>query len=141
MWLLQKTLTATLLPLLIRGDHELNEVKAENLADVASPLRFATEEEVKSIMGTGPGSLGPVNCPVPVVVDRTVEKMSDFGAGANIEGKHYFGINWERDCTFSRVEDLRNIQEGDPSPCGSGQLFIKRGIEVGHNFPAGYQIQ
>ncbi|WP_422490740.1 proline--tRNA ligase [Endozoicomonas sp. ALE010] len=123
--------------LLIRGDHELNEVKAENLADVAAPLRFATEEEVKNIMGAGPGSLGPVNCPIPVIVDRTVAKMADFGAGANIEGKHYFGTNWERDCTFSRVEDLRNIQEGDPSPCGKGQLFIKRGIEVGHIFQLG----
>ncbi|WP_257265652.1 proline--tRNA ligase [Endozoicomonas sp. ONNA2] len=123
--------------LLIRGDHELNEVKAENLADVATPLRFASEEEVKRIMGAGPGSLGPVNCPIPVIVDRTVEKMADFGAGANLEGKHYFGINWERDCTFSRVEDLRNIQEGDPSPCGKGQLFIKRGIEVGHIFQLG----
>ncbi|WP_419835573.1 proline--tRNA ligase [Endozoicomonas atrinae] len=123
--------------LLIRGDHELNEIKAENLADVASPLRFATEEEVKGIMGAGPGSLGPVNCTIPVIVDRTVEKMADFGAGANIEGKHYFGINWERDCSFSRVEDLRNIQEGDPSPCGNGQLFIKRGIEVGHIFQLG----
>ncbi|MBO9495764.1 proline--tRNA ligase [Thalassotalea sp. G20_0] len=123
--------------LLIRGDHELNEVKAENLADVASPLRFATEEEVKNIMGASPGSLGPVNCPIPVIVDRTVAKMANFGAGANIEGKHYFGINWERDCTFNRVEDLRNIQEGDPSPCGKGQLFIKRGIEVGHIFQLG----
>ena len=123
--------------LLIRGDHELNEVKAENLADVATPLRFASEEEVKRIMGASPGSLGPVNCPIPVIVDRTVEKMADFGAGANLEGKHYFGINWERDCTFSRVEDLRNIQEGDPSPCGKGQLFIKRGIEVGHIFQLG----
>lgn len=123
--------------LLIRGDHELNEIKAENLADVASPLRLANEEEVKRIMGAGPGSLGPVNCPMPVIVDRTVAKMADFGAGANIEGKHYFGINWERDCTFSRVEDLRNIQEGDPSPCGKGQLFIKRGIEVGHIFQLG----
>ncbi|WP_257294822.1 proline--tRNA ligase [Endozoicomonas sp. YOMI1] len=123
--------------LLIRGDHELNEVKAENLADVASPLHFATEEEVTGIMGAGPGSLGPVNCPIPVIVDRTVEKMADFGAGANIEGKHYFGINWGRDCTFSRVADLRNIQEGDPSPCGKGQLFIKRGIEVGHIFQLG----
>lgn len=72
-----------------------------------------------------------------MLVDRTVEKMADFSAGANIEGKHYFGINWERDCTFSRVEDLRNVQEGDPSPCGKGKLFIKRGIEVGHIFQLG----
>lgn len=123
--------------LLVRGDHELNEVKAENLADIASPLRFASDEEIKNIMGAGPGSLGPVNCSVPVIVDRTVAKMADFGAGANIEDKHYFGINWDRDCSFSRIEDLRNIQEGDPSPCGNGTLFIKRGIEVGHIFQLG----
>ncbi|OED40460.1 proline--tRNA ligase [Endozoicomonas sp. (ex Bugula neritina AB1)] len=123
--------------LMIRGDHELNEVKAENLKDIASPLRFASENEIKSIMGAGPGSLGPVNSPIPVIIDRTVAVMSDFGAGANIEGKHYFGINWERDCQFSRVEDLRNVQEGDPSPCGKGTLFIKRGIEVGHIFQLG----
>ena len=123
--------------LLVRGDHELNEIKAENLADVAAPLRFASDEEICSIMGTGAGSLGPVNCAIPVIADRTVAKMADFGAGANIDGKHYFGINWERDCTFTRVEDLRNIQEGDLSPCGSGKLFIKRGIEVGHIFQLG----
>lgn len=123
--------------LLVRGDHELNEIKAENLVDVAAPLRFASDEEIRSIMGTGAGSLGPVNCAIPVIADRTVAKMADFGAGANIDGKHYFGINWERDCTFTRVEDLRNIQEGDLSPCGSGKLFIKRGIEVGHIFQLG----
>ena len=123
--------------LLIRGDHALNEVKAENLADVASPLRFADDAEIKRIMGASAGSLGPVNCPIPVIVDRTVAKMADFTAGANIEGKHHFGINWERDCTFRRIEDLRNIREGDPSPCGKGQLFIKRGIEVGHIFQLG----
>ena len=128
---------AEFIALMIRGDHELNEVKAENLKDVASPLRFATEEEIKPIMGAGPGSLGPVNCSIPVIADRSVAVMSDFGAGANIDDKHYFGINWERDCQFSRVEDLRNVQEGDLSPCGNGTLFIKRGIEVGHIFQLG----
>ena len=123
--------------LLVRGDHELNEIKAENLPDVASPLRFATEEEIRGIMGAGPGSLGPVNSNIPCIVDRSVAVMSDFGAGANIDDKHYFGINWERDGQFDRVEDLRNIVEGDPSPCGKGQLFIKRGIEVGHIFQLG----
>ncbi|MFK0573764.1 proline--tRNA ligase [Endozoicomonas sp.] len=132
-----ETAESEFIALLVRGDHELNEIKAENLADVASPLRFATDEEIKSILGAGPGSLGPVNCPIPVIADRTVAQMADFGAGANIEGKHYFGINWDRDCTFSRIEDLRNVQEGDPSPCGNGTLFIKRGIEVGHIFQLG----
>ncbi|MGB0359852.1 MAG: proline--tRNA ligase [Endozoicomonas sp.] len=123
--------------LMVRGDHELNEIKVENLKDITSPLTFASEEDIKKIMGAGPGSIGPVNCPIPIVVDRTVAKMTDFCAGANIEGKHYFGINWDHNCTFSRIEDLRNVKEGDPSPCGKGKLFIKRGIEVGHIFQLG----
>ena len=123
--------------LLVRGDHELNEVKAENLSITASPLRFATNEEIEKIMGAKPGSLGPVNCPIPVIVDRAVDKMADFSVGANRDDKHYFGVNWDRDCSFNQVEDLRNIQEGDPSPCGQGKLYIKRGIEVGHIFQLG----
>ena len=123
--------------LLVRGDHELNEIKAEHLADVAEPLRFATDEEIRGIMGAGPGSLGPVGIKIPCIVDRSVAVMSDFGAGANIEGKHYFNINWERDARFDRVEDLRNVVEGDPSPCGKGKLIMKRGIEVGHIFQLG----
>lgn len=123
--------------LLVRGDHELNEIKAENLPEVASPLRFASEEEIRQTMGAGAGSLGPVNSPIPCIIDRSVAVMADFATGANIDGKHYFGVNWERDCPFSRIEDLRNVVEGDPSPCGKGQLFIKRGIEVGHIFQLG----
>ncbi|EHD20320.1 MULTISPECIES: proline--tRNA ligase [Brenneria] len=126
-----------LVALLVRGDHELNEVKAEKLALVASPLTFATEEEIKAIVGAGPGSLGPVNLPVPVVVDRTVAAMSDFGAGANVDGQHYFGINWQRDVTLPLVADIRNVVEGDISPDGKGTLQIKRGIEVGHIFQLG----
>lgn len=79
-----------LVALLVRGDHELNEVKAEKLPQVASPLTFATEAEIRAVVNAGPGSLGPVNMPVPVVIDRTVAAMSDFAAGANIDGKHYF---------------------------------------------------
>ena len=109
---------AQFVALLIRGDHELNEIKAEKQPEVAAPLRMATEEEVRSIMGAGPGSLGPVNCPIPVIADRTVALMSDFGAGANIEDYHYFGINWERDLPLPRVADLRNVKAGDPSPDG-----------------------
>lgn len=123
--------------LLVRGDHELNEIKAEKQPEVAKPLRMATEEEVRSIMGAGPGSLGPVNCPIPVIADRTVAAMSDFGAGANIEDYHYFGINWERDLPLPRVADLRNVKAGDPSPDGQGKLSIVRGIEVGHVFQLG----
>ncbi|NHI01387.1 proline--tRNA ligase [Oceanimonas sp. MB9] len=128
---------APLVALLVRGDHELNEVKAEKLPQVASPLTFATEEEVRAAVGAGPGSLGPLNMPVPVIVDRAVAVMSDFGAGANIDDKHYFGINWGRDLPLPDVADLRNVREGDPSPCGKGVLQIKRGIEVGHIFQLG----
>ncbi|MBE5203015.1 proline--tRNA ligase [Pectobacterium sp. FL60-S17] len=123
--------------LLVRGDHELNEIKAEKIAQVASPLTFATEEEIRATIGAGPGSLGPVKLSIPVVVDRTVAAMSDFSAGANIDGKHYFGINWERDVTLPQVADIRNVVEGDISPDGKGTLQIKRGIEVGHIFQLG----
>ena len=91
----------------MRGDHELNEVKAEKLPQVASPLTFATEEEIRALVNAGPGSLGPVNMPVPVIIDRTVAVMSDFAAGANIDGKHYFGINWDRDVATPEVADIR----------------------------------
>ncbi|MBR9857178.1 MAG: proline--tRNA ligase [Gammaproteobacteria bacterium] len=128
---------APLVALMVRGDHELNEIKAEKLPMVASPLTFATEEEIRALVGAGPGSLGPLNMPLPMVVDRAVAVMSDFGAGANIEDKHYFGINWGRDLPLPDVADLRNVKEGDPSPCGKGVLQIKRGIEVGHIFQLG----
>jgi prolyl-tRNA synthetase len=126
-----------LVALLVRGDHELNEVKAEKLAQVASPLTFATEAEIRALVNAGPGSLGPVNLPMPIVVDRTVAVMSDFSAGANIDGQHLFGINWERDLPLPQVADIRNVVEGDISPDGKGTLLIKRGIEVGHIFQLG----
>lgn len=126
-----------LIALLIRGDHELNEIKAEKHPLVASPLRFATEEEIRDILKAGPGSLGPVNLPIPAIIDRSVAVMSNFSAGANIDHKHYFGINWQRDLSLPEVYDLRNVVEGDPSPDGKGTLQIKRGIEVGHIFQLG----
>lgn len=126
-----------LVALLVRGDHELNEVKAEKLPHVASPLTFATEEEIRAVINAGPGSLGPVNMPIPVIIDRTVAAMSDLAAGANIDGKHYFGINWDRDVATPVVADIRNVVAGDPSPDGQGTLLIKRGIEVGHIFQLG----
>ncbi|HIF9170974.1 TPA: proline--tRNA ligase [Photobacterium damselae] len=128
---------APIVALLVRGDHELNEIKAENLDWVASPLEMATEEEIRQFVNAGPGSLGPVGLELPFIVDRTVAVMSDFAAGANIDGKHHVGINWDRDVALSRVEDLRNVVEGDPSPCGQGTLMLKRGIEVGHIFQLG----
>lgn len=126
-----------LVALLVRGDHELNEVKAEKLPQVASPLTFASEEEIRAVVPAGPGSLGPVNMPVPVIIDRTVAVMSDFAAGANIDGKHLFGINWDRDLPTPQIADIRNVVAGDPSPDGKGTLLIKRGIEVGHIFQLG----
>lgn len=126
-----------LVALIIRGDHELNEVKAQKLAQVADPLEFADEADIKAKIGAGVGSLGPVNLPIPMIIDRSVALMSDFGAGANIDGKHYFNVNWERDVALPQVADLRNVVEGDPSPNGKGTLLIKRGIEVGHIFQLG----
>lgn len=126
-----------LVALLVRGDHTLNEIKAEKIDIVASPLEFATEEEIRAIVNAGPGSLGPVNLNMPIIIDRDVAVMSDFSAGANIDHKHYFNINWERDVALPRIEDIRNVVEGDISPDGKGTLQIKRGIEVGHIFQLG----
>lgn len=127
----------SLVALLVRGDHELNEIKAEKLDGVASPLCFASDEEIHKAIGAGPGSLGPVKLPIPYIADRSVAVMSDFSAGANVDDKHYFGINWERDITLADVADIRNVIEGDPSPDGNGTLSVKRGIEVGHIFQLG----
>ncbi|MBT2969769.1 MAG: proline--tRNA ligase [Candidatus Thiodiazotropha sp. (ex Ctena orbiculata)] len=131
-------LDSELVALLVRGDQDLNEIKADKLPQVASPLTFAEEAEIRAAIGAGPGSLGPVELPIPYIVDRTVAKMADFSAGANRDGKHYFGINWGRDLPEpAEVADLRNVLEGDPSPDGKGSLTIARGIEVGHIFQLG----
>ena len=127
----------SLVALIVRGDHELNEIKAANHELVASPLVFASEAQIRAAIGAGPGSLGPLNLSIACVIDRSVALMSDFGAGANIDGKHYFGLNWERDLPLPAVADLRNVVAGDPSPDGHGTLVIKRGIEVGHIFQLG----
>ncbi|MDH3787049.1 MAG: proline--tRNA ligase [Xanthomonadales bacterium] len=123
--------------LLVRGDHSLNEFKAVKLPQVAVPLRFATDEEIRSAVGAGPGSLGPVKLEMPCFIDRSVAVMSDFAAGANQDGKHYFGINWSRDVEMPPQADLRNVIEGDPSPDGTGSIQLARGIEVGHIFQLG----
>ncbi len=127
----------TLVALLIRGDHELNAIKAQKLAPVAEPFRMATEDEIRHAIGAGPGSLGPVNLSIPFITDREVAALSDFGAGANINDKHYFGINWGRDVALGEVADIRNVVDGEPSPDGQGCLTIARGIEVGHIFQLG----
>ncbi|WP_423908760.1 proline--tRNA ligase [Candidatus Spongiihabitans sp.] len=123
--------------LLVRGDHQLNALKAEKLDAVARPLKMAEESEIRAAIGAGPGSLGPVNLPIAFIADHSVAAMSDFAAGANIEDKHYFGINWGRDVSPGMVADIRNIVEGDPSPDGKGTLTIARGVEVGHIFQLG----
>lgn len=126
-----------LIALLVRGDHELNDVKAEKLPQVQAPLTLASEERIRDAIGAGPGSLGPVKLSLPMVIDRSVSVMSDFSAGANEDGKHWFGINWERDVPLPEVADLRSVQAGDPSPDGKGTLQITKGIEVGHIFQLG----
>ncbi|PFG54943.1 prolyl-tRNA synthetase [Marinobacter sp. LV10R520-4] len=126
-----------LVALILRGDHTLNEIKAENLAGVADPLTMATDEEIQRATGCEPGSIGPVNLSVPVIVDRSAAHLADFVCGANRNDMHLTGVNWQRDLPLSRVEDLRNVVEGDASPCGQGTLEIRRGIEVGHIFKLG----
>lgn len=126
-----------LVALIVRGDHELNELKAEKLSLVDSPLEMAKEEDIVATIGARPGSLGPVGLNMPIIVDRSAAVMADFVAGANKDGVHYSGINFDRDVTEYTVEDIRNVVEGDPSPCGNGTLHIKRGIEVGHIFQLG----
>ncbi len=129
--------TQPLVALVLRGDHELNEIKAEKLPQVQSPLVFASEEEIRAAIGAGPGSLGPVGMPLPLIVDRSAAHLADFSCGANKDGFHLTGVNWDRDAKNYSVADLRDIVEGDPSPCGNGKLVIKRGIEVGHIFQLG----
>jgi len=126
-----------LVALVIRGDHELNELKAEKHPLVDSPLEMAKEADIIAAIGAKPGSLGPVGLTMPIIVDRTANVMADFVAGANKDDEHFSGINWDRDVTNYDVADIRNIVEGDPSPCGQGTLQIKRGVEVGHIFQLG----
>ncbi|WP_372999757.1 proline--tRNA ligase [Marinobacter sp.] len=128
---------AGLVALVLRGDHTLNEIKAENLPGVAEPLTMATDEEIEQAVGCKAGSIGPVKLNLPVIVDRSAAHLADFVCGANREGFHLTGVNWERDVSLERVEDLRNVVEGDPSPDGKGTLEIRRGIEVGHIFKLG----
>ncbi len=123
--------------LVLRGDHELNEVKAEKLPGVAKPLTFASDEQIKAAAGCEAGSIGPVGFTGRIVVDRAAAHLADFVCGANITGQHLTGANWDRDIATYEIADLRNVVEGDPSPCGQGTLLLKRGIEVGHIFQLG----
>ncbi len=129
--------TQPLVALVLRGDHELNDIKAEKLPNIAEPLTFAPEDRIKEELGCGIGSLGPIGLNIDVVIDRAATMVADFACGANKDGFHLTGVNWGRDLALSTVADLRNVVIGDPSPCGAGTIEIKRGIEVGHIFQLG----
>ena len=126
----------SLVALVLRGDHELNQIKAEKLDAVKKPLVMASEERIKAA-GYSIGSIGVKGLTIPLIVDYAASSLSDFVCGANEEDKHLTGVNWSRDVGEITTADLRNIVEGDPSPDGKGKLVIKRGIEVGHIFQLG----
>lgn len=125
--------------LILRGDHELNHTKAARLPKIISPLKFASESEVRAHVGCNVGSIGPVKLKIPFYVDRSAARVNDFVCGANEDDYHLTGVNWERDESLqkSAMRDLRIVQEGDPAPDGSGPISIQRGIEVGHIFKLG----
>jgi prolyl-tRNA synthetase len=126
-----------LVALVLRGDHELNRVKAEKIPDVAKPLEFASAEEIEKSLNCTPGSIGPVNINIPVIGDHSALHVADFVCGANENGKHLTGVNWGRDLAEKPGVDIRNIVKGEPAPDGSGELDIAKGIEVGHIFQLG----
>ena len=126
-----------LVALVLRGDHELNEVKASKIDGVKQPLQMAEEAVVKKQLGCSFGSIGVVNLEIPVIVDFAAAALSDFICGANEDDKHFIGVNWGRDTKKIIASDLRIVVSGDPSPDGKGNLEIKRGIEVGHIFQLG----
>ncbi len=128
---------ADIVALVLRGDHDLNVLKAEKLPQIAVPLTFAEESQIKHSVGCEAGSIGPAGLKIPLIVDRSAAASSDFVCGANMTGKHLTGVNWDRDVALESVADLRNVVNGDPSPDGRGILNIKRGIEVGHIFQLG----
>jgi prolyl-tRNA synthetase len=120
--------------LLLRGDHDLNELKAEKIAGINNPLTMASAALIQAHFGAEGGSLGPLGYKGRIIADRDVAAMSDFVIGANETDYHYTGCNWGRDCSLPEIADLRNVVEGDASPCGQGSLAFVRGIEVGHVF-------
>jgi len=123
--------------LVLRGDHELNEIKATNLAEVASPFTLLSDEDILKVANCDAGSIGVKDLDCHIIIDRAVTIMSDFVTGANENDKHLTGVNWDRDAQFNQVEDLRNAKAGDLSPDGKGKIKIARGIEVGHIFQLG----
>jgi len=128
---------AATVALVLRGDHDLNTVKAEKLDAIATPLQFASDEQIRTAAGCSAGSLGPAGLSIPVIVDHSAAQLADFVCGANEDGKHLTGVNWVRDLPAPDCADLRNVVDGDASPDGKGTLSIARGIEVGHIFQLG----
>ena len=128
-----------LVALCLRGDHEINEVKAAKLAELPDESVLASEEEILAAVGSRPGFIGPVGLPasIPVIVDRSAAVLADFVCGGNTNDTHYTGANWERDARITRIEDIRQVVAGDASPDGKGTLQMARGIEVGHVFQLG----
>lgn len=136
--LLVKGNDVPVIALLLRGDHELNPLKAEKLPQVATPLTLVDEQQVKEVSGCSPGFVGPKGLNIPIIADSYALTMSDFSCGANRDDEHYIGVNWERDLPLpTQVADLRKVNAGDMSPDGKGELAICRGIEVGHIFQLG----
>lgn len=126
-----------LIALLLRGDHELNEIKAEKIPEIASPLTFADDTTIEKTLGCKPGSLGPVGLQIPIIVDHSALMLADFVCGANKNDEHLKNVNWERDLPIPKTADLRKVVVGDKSPDGKGTLQTARGIEVGHIFQLG----
>ena len=126
-----------LVALCVRGDHELNAIKAAELDPVAVPFRFASAERIRSVCGASAGAIGPVGLEIPIIVDASVDVMSDFVCGANRDDYHLTGVNFGRDLAQPQVADIRNAMAGDPAPGGTSRIAIARGIEVGHIFQLG----
>ncbi len=129
--------TYDLIMLCLCGNQELNEVKAGKISGISDPVEFATESEIAAFTGATPGSLGPVGFKGRIIIDRTADKMANFACGANHTGYHFINVNWDRDVPNYEVADLRNVEEGDPSPDGQGTLHLRKGIEVGQVFMLG----
>lgn len=123
--------------LVLRGDHRLNNLKAEKLSGIATPLEMADAAEVTALTGAGFGSLGPVDLATRIIVDHSAAQVSNFVCGANEDGFHLRGVNWGRDVVNFETWDIREVMPGDASPCGAGEIEIRRGIEVGHIFQLG----
>lgn len=126
-----------LIMLCLRGNQELNEVKAGKIEGISNPVEFATDEEIAALMGAHPGSLGPVGFKGRIIFDRNANVMSNFACGANEDGYHLINVNLDRDIPTYEVADLRNVEEGDPSPDGKGHIKLRKGIEVGQVFMLG----